>query len=326
MGQWCQRIERIDWRKETRNNMSYSIYYNQQYTGSEYAFDTTRKSGEIATAITDGRVEAALVDPVEHTDRTTELIRSVHTDGYVDAVVNGDPLHLAESQGFSGDAGVPSMVIAHSTGLVAGVTEVLSGTSRVAGSLSSGLHHARAAHGSGFCTFNGLAVAARAASDLGTERILVLDLDAHCGGGTRSMTDPSSVVQIDVSTNLFDRWAPTGNDALLIATSQDYLERVDEALALCDQVGPFDLVLYNAGMDVHQDCKIGGLAGMDDFLILLREEMVFQWCRARGIPIAYTLAGGYTGGKMTRKRLMDLHRLTVSCAGAMARAPLSASH
>ena len=79
-------------------------------------------------------------------------------------------------------------------------------------------------------------------------------------------------------------------------------------------------------MDVHQDCKIGGLAGMDDFLILLREEMVFQWCRARGIPIAYTLAGGYTGGKMTRKRLMDLHRLTVSSAGAMARAPLSASH
>jgi len=303
MGQWCQRIERIDWRKETRNNMSYSIYYNQQYTGSEYAFDTTRKSGEIATAIADGRVEVTLVDPVEHTDRTTELIRSVHTDGYVDAVVNGDPMHLAESQGFSWDAGLPTMVIAHSTGLVAGVTEVLSGTSRVAGSLSSGLHHARAAHGSGFCTFNGLAVAARAASDLGTERILVLDLDAHCGGGTRSMTDPSSVVQIDVSTNLFDRWAPTGNDALLIATSQDYLERVDEALALCDQVGPFDLVLYNAGMDPFD-------SGVSKGMLEIREQKVAEWAAAREHPLVFALAGGYTS-RLSMAELVDLHLLTV---------------
>ena len=30
---------------------------------------------------------------------------------------------------------------------------------RVAGSLSSGLHHARADRGNGFCTFNGLVVA-----------------------------------------------------------------------------------------------------------------------------------------------------------------------
>jgi hypothetical protein len=43
--------------------------------------------------------------------------------------------------------------------------------------------------------------------------------------------------------------------------------------------------------------------------------MVYQWCGERGIPIAYALAGGYTGGKMTRERLVDLHRMTLNCAG-----------
>jgi hypothetical protein len=85
---------------------------------------------------------------------------------------------------------------------------MLTGPSRVAGALSSGLHHARADRGAGFCTFNGLAVTAHAALDFGAERPQVLDLDAHCGGGTRSMTDPDSVVQIDVSTVGFDRWSP----------------------------------------------------------------------------------------------------------------------
>jgi hypothetical protein len=58
---------------------------------------------------------------------------------------------------------------------------------------------------------------------------------------------------------------------------------------------------------------------MDEFIITLREEMVFQWCRERGIPIAYAMAGGYTGGKMSRARLVDLHRLTINCAATAKR-------
>ncbi len=303
MRQWCQRIERIDWRKAVRNTMSYSIYYNQQYTASEYAFDTTRKSGEIAAAIAGGRVEATLVDPVEHTDQATDLIRSVHTDEYVDAVISGDPIGLAQSQGFAWDADMATMAIAHSAGLVAAVTEVLSGTSRVAGSLSSGLHHARAANGNGFCTFNGLAVAARAACDLGAERILVLDLDAHCGGGTRSMTDPSSVVQIDVWTSPFDMWLPTGDDALLVADSRDYLDRVDEALALCDQAGSFDLVLYNAGMDPSDQ-------GVSFDALGAREQKVAEWAGERDHRLVFSMAGGYTAQR-SMADLVDLHLLTI---------------
>ena len=287
------------------SHTQYNIYWNTNYTASEYTFDTTRKSGHIAEAIRAGGAEVALVDPDAFTERATELIRSVHDLEYVAAVTTGSPDGLAMSQGFDWDPGIPTMAIAHSAGLVAGVTEVLSGPGRVAGSLSSGLHHARAARGTGFCTFNGLVVATRAAFDLGAERILVLDLDAHCGGGTRSMTDPEQVVQIDVSTIRFDRWMPSGHNALLFTDRDDYLEQVDAALELADRAGSFDLVLYNAGMDPVTDSRVSAAD------ISIREQRVADWAGGHDYPLVFALAGGYTRGTVTMDQLVDLHLTTV---------------
>lgn len=287
------------------SNTEYNVYWNQSYTVSEYAFDTTRKSGHIAEAIRAGGTEVTLVDPDAFTERASELIRSVHESGYVDAVLSGRPEDLATSQGFDWDPGIPTMAVAHSAGLVAGVTDVLTGTGRVAGSLSSGLHHARAGRGAGYCTFNGLAVAARAALDLGADRILVLDLDAHCGGGTRSMTDPGRVVQVDVSTIRFDRWTPAGDDALLFADRSDYLRQVDAVLGLADRAGSFDLVLYNAGMDPVTDTRVTS----ED--IRTREQRVADWARGHDYPLVFALAGGYTSGSVSMGQLVDLHLATV---------------
>lgn len=286
------------------SNTQYNVYWNQNYTASEYAFDTTRKSGHIAEAIRAGDADVALVDPDAFTERATELIRSAHDHEYVAAVTTGSPEALAMSQGFEWDSGIPTMAVSHSAGLVAGVTDVLSGTGRVTGSLSSGLHHARASRGAGYCTFNGLAVAARAAFDLGVDRILVLDLDAHCGGGTRSMTDPERVVQIDVSTNRYDRWMPSGDDALLFAEPANYLEQVDTALELADRAGSFDLVLYNAGMDPVTDSRVSAAD------ISTREQRVADWAARHDYPLVFALAGGYSGC-VSMDELVDLHLTTV---------------
>jgi len=286
-------------------NTQYNVYWNDEYTVSQYAFDTTRKSGHVAEAIRAGGADVTLVDPDGFTRRATELIRSVHDTDYVEAVMTGSPTDLANSQGFDWDPGIPTMAAAHSAGLVAAVTDVLSGNGRVAGSLSSGLHHARAGRGAGYCTFNGLVVAARAAFDLGAQRLLVLDLDAHCGGGTRSMTDPASVVQVDVSTIRFDRWMPSGDDVLLFADRADYLEQVDAALARADQAGPFDLVLYNAGMDPATD------SGVTPEVIRTREQRVAEWADGHDHPLVFALAGGYTSGSVSMDQLVELHLETV---------------
>src|SRR5664280_3640694 len=302
---WLSGIERVELGRSALDDTRHNVYWNENYTASEYAFDTTRKSGVIAQALKAGAADVVLVDPGPFAERAAELIRAVHDARYVDAVMEGVPEHLARSQGFDWDPGIPIMAVAHSAGLVAGVTELLSGRSRVAGTLSSGLHHARAGRGVGYCTFNGLAVAARAARGFGAERILVLDLDAHCGGGTRSMTDPGAVIQVDVSTISFDRWTPSGDDELLFADRADYLEQVDPALALADRVGSFDLVLYNAGMDPVTN---SGVATAD---IAIREQRVAGWADRNDHRLVYALAGGYTSDHVSMSQLVDLHLLTV---------------
>jgi acetoin utilization deacetylase AcuC-like enzyme len=295
--------------------MQYNIYWNRDYTASEYAFDTTRKSGEVAKAIARGTTGAVVVDPSDFTCQATELIRSLHSAEYADAVVTGEPRYLAESQGFTWDPNIDTMAIAHSTGLVAAVTEVLGGSetrraaNRIAGSLSSGLHHARAGHGAGFCTFNGLVVASEAAFALGAERVLVLDFDAHCGGGTRSMTDPKTVVQLDVSTIGFDSWSPEGDDQLVMARVDEYLSHIIAILAKADELGTFDLVLYNAGMDPATDSRVS------DADMGVREGLVAEWAGDRDRRLVYALAGGYTSGGLTMEDLVNLHMLTVAAFG-----------
>jgi acetoin utilization deacetylase AcuC-like enzyme len=282
----------------------HDVFYNADYVSSDYAFDTTRKSALLAAALEDDS-SVDIVDPGRFTERTKDLIDRLHGSEYVQAVRTGTPSDLAESQGFEWDPKLPTMAIAHSAGLVAAVSEVLTSTSLFAGSLSSGLHHARRDRGAGYCTFNGLAVAATEALDRGAKRILVLDFDAHCGGGTRSMTSPDAVVQIDVSTVMFDGWPPgTSWDSLTRSGPARYLDDIAEALQLASRAGPFDLVLYNAGMDPAN-------SGVDNADLALRERMVAEWAAERGQRLVYTLAGGYTGEGITMDDLVALHRLTV---------------
>jgi acetoin utilization deacetylase AcuC-like enzyme len=42
--------------------------------------------------------------------------------------------------------------------------------------------------------------------------------------------------------------------------------------------------------------------------------LVFEWARAHGLPVAFVLAGGYTGAALARAELVDLHLLTIEAA------------
>ncbi len=55
-----------------------------------------------------------------------------------------------------------------------------------------GLHHAGPSRGGGFCVLNDVAAAARHATNMGIEKVMVLDTDAHAGDGTMDIfyTDP----------------------------------------------------------------------------------------------------------------------------------------
>ena len=289
------------------------ICYSPSYVGAAHAFDTTRKAKMIAGSLIGTPIAGA--ELVEPRPLSFDDVTRVHDDIYVRAVETGEPRHLAESQGFPWDPGLWQMVLASNGGAVAAAREAMQ--SGVAGSLSSGLHHARRDRGAGFCTFNGLVIAARDALDAGAESVLIMDLDAHCGGGTASLiAGEERVWQVDVSTNSFDRYTSTQRARLdIVSRASDYVATVERALDVIAEAGPcFALCLYNAGIDPFEGCDVGGMDGITDEMLRSRDHLVFDWCRDQGIAIAFVLAGGYLGPRLDEAMLVRLHRQTIAAA------------
>jgi acetoin utilization deacetylase AcuC-like enzyme len=291
------------------------VFYSPQYVGSGYSFDTTRKARWVADSLAKSPIPN--IELVEPTPLTREMVTAVHDPDYVRAIETGKPRSLAESQGFEWDAGLWPMVLASNGGAVAAALAAFE--HGIAGSLSSGLHHARYGCGAGFCTFNGLVLAANAVLAAGAESVLILDLDAHCGGGTASLiaTDPR-VRQVDVSVSSYDAYSESERARLAVVRSgAEYLGVVRHMLDVADRLGPFRLCLYNAGMDPSEDCSTGGCAGITRAVLAERERLVFEWCAARKLPVAFVLAGGYIGSRLDENGLVALHRLTLSAASSV---------
>ena len=284
------------------------VYYSPDYTASAYAFDTTRKSRWIAESLATSPIPG--IDLVAPEPITREQLLKVHEADYVRSVETGEPRGLASSSGLSWDKGNWPMVCASNGGAVQAAISAL--THGVAGSLSSGLHHARRRSGAGLCTFNGLVLAAKAAIAGGAQRVLVLDLDAHCGGGTASLIENDTKIwQLDVSVSQGDYYDNNRRASLWITDGTDYLALIDRRLS---QMNRFDLVLYNAGMDPFEDCDLGGCDGITREVLALRERMVFRWAKESRTPIAFVLAGGYIGRDLDEAGLVSLHRLTLNAA------------
>ncbi|HEX6015603.1 MAG TPA: histone deacetylase [Geminicoccaceae bacterium] len=168
----------------------------------------------------------------------------------------------------------------------------------VACNTAGGSHHAFAGFGAGFCVFNDVAVAARLLVAEGViGRALVVDLDVHQGDGTAAIfaRDPRvSTLSVHCRANYPARKQQSDLDVALDAGVGDaeYLAVVESLLPpALDRVRP-DLVFYNAGVDPHADDRLGRLALSDEGLAE-RERCVLSSCRARGVPLACVVGGGY---------------------------------
>lgn len=283
-------------------------------------FETTAKSLWLAADLMLNPINGVeFVDPYDHLDDADviEVAKSVHDEDYVDLAVGGVGLGLfAPSR--DTDRLVQS-ILSSSAGMVSGARAVANGEQRVV-SLSAGMHHASANEASGFCTFNGLAMAARELQEAGVEKILILDLDAHHGGGTEAILTErmSKVGHLDLAVDSFDGYQSTrdNTDMLLLPRGKmhrrNYLPTIEFMLAQWTRThGAPEVVIYNAGMDPHQDCGTGGRRGITSADLRERERLVAAWTLSQGACLLAGLAGGYVGGKMTEKGLTALHRSTI---------------
>lgn len=280
------------------------LYYNEDYVSSSDGFPTVAKAGRLAASLAVSPVTLLEVeDPEPFRPETEEIISRVHDAAYLEALRTGDPRDLAETSGLGWTGETIGIAVAHSTGLVAAVDTALSG-STTAGSASSGLHHARRASGMGYCSVNGLVVACTAAFDRGVERVLCLDVDDHCGGGTFSMLgDDRRFTQVDVSTSFtYDRFPAHGDHLRLPARNTDYVARIIEALEHAASLPGFDLIVVNAGMDPIN-------AGVSIADVRERERLVREFVGST--PAVFALAGGYTWGGYSMDDIVSWHRMTL---------------
>ena len=136
--------------------------------------------------------------------------------------------------------------------------------------------------GGGFCTFNGLLVAALALRAEGlVERVAIVDCDAHYGNGTEDILER-------LGRPGWLRHYTAGASFTARGESPRFFTELDEALA---GFGEVDLVLYQAGADPHIDDPLGGLLTTEE--MAERDRRVFAAAVRAKVPLVWCLAGGY---------------------------------
>jgi acetoin utilization deacetylase AcuC-like enzyme len=163
---------------------------------------------------------------------------------------------------------------------------------------AGGSHHALYDTGAGYCVFNDLALAAVRLTEEGrVRRVLVVDCDVHQGDGTAALTaerDDIATYSIHAEKNFPVRKTVSSVDVALPDGTGDeaYLQALEDSLVpLLDRFGP-DLLLYQAGVDPYGGDRLGRLALTQEGLDA-RDALVAGLAKARGLPLASTLGGGY---------------------------------
>lgn len=182
----------------------------------------------------------------------------------------------------------------------------------LASNTAGGSHHAGPRGGAGFCVFNDIGVVARAMIDGGElGQALVVDLDVHQGDGTAFIFEAEPRVftfSMHGAKNYPTRRGPSDLDIdLPDGTGDDaYLAELRAILpGLLDHVRP-DLIFYIAGVDPHQNDRLGRLALTDQGL-LARDTYVLETCLAFA-PVVGVIGGGYDEIDPLANRHANLHR------------------
>lgn len=235
-----------------------------------------------------------------------QQLLSVHTAGYIDALCSGqiDPKAMRRI-GFPWSEFLVKRSLQSCGGTIDTVHAAL--THGIAIHLSGGYHHAFADEGAGFCLFNDLAIAAREALR-SVDKVLIFDCDVHQGDGTALLFEGEPRVitaSLHGEKNFPARKQHSDWDIGLTTACDDasYLSSVDESLRYLLHLHQPDLVIYDAGVDIHQHDDLG-LLNVSTAGVRARDELVLRHCVDANIPVAAVIGGGY---QRDLQALTDVH-------------------
>lgn len=165
--------------------------------------------------------------------------------------------------------------------------------------IAGGTHHAYRDRGEGFCLLNDIAVAgAWLLANSGVRRILVIDLDVHQGNGTAKIMEGDERVytfSMHGKDNYPLHKEQSDWDIPLETGTGDgpYLDTLAQALKVLPDKALPDFVFFQAGVDVLEQDKLGKL-GLSLWGCAQRDQLVFEFCKEKGLPVFVNMGGGYS--------------------------------
>ena len=234
---------------------------------------------------------------VEPPSVSRDDIARAHDPDYVDGI-----LGRRIRNGFGNTSAAVAASLPFTSGsMLAAAREALR-NGAVAVAPCSGFHHAGVAEAFGYCTFNGLMVAALALHASGeAKRVGILDFDQHYGDGTDQIIERLNLDWVVHHTE--------GQEYRSQEDAEPFLARIADIVA---SMGNCDVMLYQAGADPHIDDPLGGW--LTTAQLFERDRRVFEAARDIGLPVAWNLAGGY---QTPLRKVLEIHDNTMRACWAV---------
>ncbi|ELJ8822238.1 histone deacetylase [Vibrio parahaemolyticus] len=260
-------------------------------------------------------VQAEWVQFFEPQALSIEAIKRVHDAEYVDLLAQGNmPAAKMRRIGFPWSEALITRTLTSAAGTL--LTAEKAFEHGIALHLSGGYHHAHKDFGSGFCLFNDLVIAAKHMLDNEhVDKILIIDSDVHHGDGTATLCqeEPDIVtLSFHCDKNFPARKPQSDLDVPLAKGTDDetFLMTFKEVVEMALNLHRPDMVIYDAGVDIHQDDELGYF-DVSTQAIFERDRFLFQLMKNRGVPVAAVVGGGY---RTNHADLVPIHMQLIKAA------------
>ncbi|MGF1849198.1 histone deacetylase family protein [Vibrio lentus] len=249
---------------------------------------------------------------------SVEQVKQVHDGEYVDLLVSGNlPAAKMRRIGFPWSEQLIERTLYSSGGTCLAAEMAIE--SGLAIHLSGGYHHAHRDFGSGFCLLNDLVLAAKHALTFEhIDKVLIVDSDVHHGDGTATLcqeNDDIITLSFHCDKNFPARKPLSDLDVPLSRETEDeeFLRCFEQVTNMAIAHHQPDLIIYDAGVDIHQDDELGYL-NISTQGIFERDCLMLNLAKSKAIPMACVVGGGY---RSEHKDLVPIHMQLLNAALAV---------
>ncbi|PMG44307.1 histone deacetylase [Vibrio lentus] len=249
---------------------------------------------------------------------SVEQVKQVHDGEYVDLLVSGNlPAAKMRRIGFPWSEQLIERTLYSSGGTCLAAEMAIE--SGLAIHLSGGYHHAHRDFGSGFCLLNDLVLAAKHALTFEhIDTVLIVDSDVHHGDGTATLcqeNDDVITLSFHCDKNFPARKPVSDLDVPLSRETEDeeFLRCFEQVTNMAIAHHQPDLIIYDAGVDIHQDDELGYL-NISTQGIFKRDCLMLNLAKSKAIPMACVVGGGY---RSEHKDLVPIHMQLLNAALAV---------